>query len=363
MQVLEHQHRRPLRREALAEAPPRRERLLLAGGFRRRPDQRCQTGQQPGTLRVAVGDRLSQLRARRRGRIRFEDAALGLHDLPQGPENDPVAIRQAPTLPPPDQVSPGVNVTQELRTHPALPHTRLADQGHQLTRTLLIRPLERADQERLLQIPADERRRMRANDIAPEPGPSPYGPEDRKRLRLAFHRSRLQRFVLEHPLRLPVCLLRHRHPVHRGDALQPGRGIHDVAGDDAFTKLRPGAERDHPLACVHADPNLQTQTRVGLVEVVDRLQNPQARPDRPLRVVLVRHRRTEDRHHRIADELLHRPAEPLDLLPEPSVIGAQPRPHVLRVDRFRGGRKPDEVAEQHRDNLALLERSARHTLS
>ena len=328
----------------------------------RRPDQRARRASsqsRSGPRRESS----SQLRARLRGRIRFEDAGLGLHDLAQGPERDPIAVGQAPTLTPPDQISLGVNVTQELCTHAALPHTRLADQGHQLTRTLLIRSLERPDQERLLQNSADERRGVCANHIAPEPRPSAYRPVGQKRLRFAFHRNRLQRVVLEHPLRLPECLLRHRHPVHRGDALQPGRGIHDVAGDDALTKLRPGVERDHPLACVHADPNLQTETRVSLVELVDRLQNPQARPDRPLRVVLVRHRRTEDRHHRIADELLHRPAEPLDLLPEPSVIRPQPRPHVLRVDRFRCGREPDKITEQHRDNLALLERSARHTLS
>ena len=213
-------------------------------------------------------------------------------------------------------------MTQELRTHAALPHARLADQGHQLTRTLLIRPLERPDQERLLQISADERRRVRANDIAPEPRPSPYRPEDQKRHRFAFHRNRLQPFVLEHPLRLPVSLLRHRHAVHRGDALQPGRGIHDVAGDDAFTKLRPGAERDHPLAGVHADPNLQTQTRVGLVELVDRLQNPKRSTNRAFSVVLVRDRCPEDGHHGVSDELLDRPSVALDLLPQTRVVGA-----------------------------------------
>ena len=310
MQVLEHQNGRPLRREALAEAPPRRKRLLLTGRFRGRPDQRCQTGQQPGTLRVAVGDRLSQLRARLRGRIRFEDAALGLHDLPQGPERDPVAVRQAPTLPPPDQVSPGVNVTQELRTHAALPHTGLADQGRQLTRTLLVRALERTDQERLLQISADQRRRVRANDVR-HSARARRGRKIGSDSDLPFTATG-SNGSYSNALRLPVCLLRHRHL--RAATLQPRRRIHYVAGDDPSPSSG-RAPSATTLACIDADPHVQAETRVGLVELADRLQNPQPRPDRPLRVVLVRDRRAEDCHHRIADELLHRSAETLDLLP------------------------------------------------
>ena len=103
-----------------------------------------------------------------------------------------------------------------------------------------------------------------------------------------------------------------------------------------------------------ADPHLQLERRVCLVQLLDRLQDPQARPHGPLGVVLVRDRRAEHRHHRVADELLHRPSVALDLLPQARVVGPDPRPHVLRVGALRGGREPDQVAEQHRDDLALL---------
>jgi hypothetical protein len=47
VQILEHQHRRSLGREAFAESPPGRERLLLAGRLRRRAHQWRQAGQEP----------------------------------------------------------------------------------------------------------------------------------------------------------------------------------------------------------------------------------------------------------------------------------------------------------------------------
>jgi len=82
VQILEHQHRRSLGGEAFAEAPPGRERLLLAGRLGRRPHKRRQAGQEPGPVGITLRNCPRQLRRRLRGRVRFEDAALGLHDLP-----------------------------------------------------------------------------------------------------------------------------------------------------------------------------------------------------------------------------------------------------------------------------------------
>ena len=50
-----------------------------------------------------------------------------------------------------------------------------------------------------------------------------------------------------------------------------------------------------------------------LVQLVDRVEDAESRADGALGVVLVRDRRAEDRHHRVADELLDRAAEALDL--------------------------------------------------
>ena len=82
----------------------------------------------------------------------------------------------------------------------------------------------------------------------------------------------------------------------------------------------------------------------------------QPRPHRPLGIVLVRHRSTEHRHHRVPDELLHRAAVALDLLPQASVVRTDAGAHVLRILLLRGGGEADQVAEQHRDDLPLLTR-------
>ena len=65
-----------------------------------------------------------------------------------------------------------------------------------------------------------------------------------------------------------------------------------------------GAERDDRLAGVDRRPHREVEAGVFLVQLGDRLEDPQRRPDGPLGVVLVRDRRAKDGHHGVADELL-----------------------------------------------------------
>ena len=58
-------------------------------------------------------------------------------------------------------------------------------------------------------------------------------------------------------------------------------------------------------------------------EVVDGLEQPEAGPHRALGVVFVRQRRPEHPHHGVTDELLHRSAEALDLVPHARVVAAE----------------------------------------
>ena len=90
------------------------------------------------------------------------------------------------------------------------------------------------------------------------------------------------------------------------------------------------------------------------VEVVDRFEQPKAGAHRPLGVVFVRQRCPEHPHHRVADELLHRSAEALDLLPHARVVSAEAAGDVLGVGAIRGLREPDEVDEQGATDLPLL---------
>ena len=91
-----------------------------------------------------------------------------------------------------------------------------------------------------------------------------------------------------------------------------------------------------------------------LVELVDRLEDPQARSHGALGIVLVRHRRPEDRHHGVADELLDGAPEALDLARDARVVRAERGAHVLGVGAVGAGGEADEVDEEHGDDLALL---------
>jgi hypothetical protein len=72
----------------------------------------------------------------------------------------------------------------------------------------------------------------------------------------------------------------------------------------------------------------------------------------------VAHGRAEERHHGIADELLDRAAEPLELLLQPGVVGSENRGDVLRIHLLGLRREADEIAEERRNDLPLLTRCA-----
>ena len=68
----------------------------------------------------------------------------------------------------------------------------------------------------------------------------------------------------------------------------------------------------------------------------------------------MRDRRAEDRHHGVADELLDRAAEALDLAGDALVVRAERGANVFRVGPVGAGREAHEVDEEHGDDLALL---------
>ena len=197
---------------------------------------------------------------------------------------------------------------------------------------------------------------MRAGHVRSEAGARLQWTPQRERLGFALHVDRLQPFVVEHALGLPVGLLGDGDPAHRGDSLEPRGGVDHVAGNDPLALLRAAAERHHRLARVDPDPDLQRQARVVLVQFRDRLQDAQRGPDRTLGVVLVRKRSSEHGHDRVADELLHRAAVALDLLSQALVVRTDAGAHVLGVGGLGGGGEADQVAEEDGDDLALLGR-------
>ena len=99
---------------------------------------------------------------------------------------------------------------------------------------------------------------------------------------------------------------------------------------------------------------MQIQARIPLVELGDGLSDGQSSPHRPLGVVLVGDWSAEQRHYCVADEFLHRAAEPLQLGSEPLIVGGEQPSDVLDVQPLGAAGEADQVAEQHADPLALL---------
>ena len=84
----------------------------------------------------------------------------------------------------------------------------------------------------------------------------------------------------------------------------------------------------------------RTATRGPSLQLLDRLQDPQRGPHSPLGVVLVRDRSAEDRHDGVADELLDRAAEALDVGLHALVVRTQCRADVLGSARSERSVKP-----------------------
>ena len=84
------------------------------------------------------------------------------------------------------------------------------------------------------------------------------------------------------------------------------------------------------------------------------LADPERGPDRTLGIVLVGRRDSEHAQDRVADELLHHPAVGLDMAAGHREVHGEHAVDVFGVGSLRGGGEVDEVAEQRRDDLALL---------
>ena len=119
------------------------------------------------------------------------------------------------------------------------------------------------------------------------------------------------------------------------------------------------SERHESLAGVDRDADLQLELGIAPIQLVDGDTHREGGSNGALRIVAVSDRRTEHRHHRVADELLDDAAEALDLRAHPREVGRQDRPDVLRVEALGAGREADEIREEDGDDLPLLEQALR----
>ncbi len=133
-------------------------------------------------------------------------------------------------------------------------------------------------------------------------------------------------------------------------ALRARCRVDQVSGDHA---LPFGVDGDGRLAGLHRGAKLEPLRACGLRERVDRVNEVERGADGTLGVVLARDRGTPQRHHRVADELLHRAAVALDHRARRVEVAGLQLPHVLEVAALRQRRVADEVGEQDADEPSL----------
>ena len=143
--------------------------------------------------------------------------------------------------------------------------------------------------------------------------------------------------------------------VHRRGALEASSGVDDVARGHALAGFGLGVEAHERLA--GRDPDSQLELLLER-ELADR----ERCADCALGIVLVRGRCAEERHDRVADELLDGAAVALELGAHALVVGAQDRLDVLGIQRLGARGEADEVAEDDRDDLALATRVGHHAV-
>ena len=296
---------------------------------------------------------MGELVGRSGGRVVLENACLSLDDLAERPVRDTVAVGKAPPVAPVDELFVVRHRSAQLGDEAALADPRHADEGDELRLLLDTHAGERTEEQRALVVAPDERRSRLVTQPL-DARESLYRLPHLDRLRLPLGRDRGVCPVHDRALGRSVRRGRHEDPVDGRCALNPGCGVHHVARDHPFTCAGLRAERDQRLTGRNAGAHVQVERFVRLVQRGDRLTRCERCPHGSLGVVLVRRRGAEDRHDGVADELLHGPAVALEVPAQRLVVAAQKRANVLRVGVLGARRRPDEVDEDGRDDLALL---------
>ena len=280
--------------------------------------------------------------------VGLEHACLSLDHLGERPEAHAFAVRQRAPLAPQDQLGVDLDGREELADEPALADAGDADERDELRRPFAPNPLERVAERLELTSAADERRCIRLFDVHAESRPCLHRLPDVHRLRLALRVDRVGLAVLDRRARPAIGRFAHEDPVDGCRALQPCGSVDDVARRHRLTEVGPGGDVHERLTRRNPDPHLEA---LGLARPVADCERG---PDGALRIVLVSDRRAEQRHHGVADELLHRPAEALELEAKSVVVRREDRFDVLRIEGLGTGCEADEIGEEDGDDLPLF---------
>ena len=138
----------------------------------------------------------------------------------------------------------------------------------------------------------------------------------------------------------------------RSHLFQPGGDVDGVTGDQALP--RRGIAGDN-ISGVDAGPDLEPDAAVSRQLVVERSEaraHLRRRAHGAQRVVLVQLRDPENRHDRVADELLHRAAVALDHCPHGVEIAPHDIAERFRVQALAKNGRARHIREHHRHRLA-----------
>jgi hypothetical protein len=158
--------------------------------------------------------------------------------------------------------------------------------------------------------------------------------------RLSFQLDRLEHIGLDGVANDLEGRLADQHLAWLGRLLQSGGDI------DSITGRQPLLRAGHDLASVDPYSPLESELRQCLPHLERRTAGAEG-------VVLVRRRNPEDGHHGVADELLDAAPVTLDDLLHSIEVASQQCAEGLRIGRLTHRGRADDVAEEHRHDLAL----------
>ena len=277
------------------------------------------------------------------------DVAGGLDRAGDRPPDVRLAVRDAPPR------QHGGAMTLPALLGDVLDQARLAQPGvaeHEQQRgpAPVDRHVQRVGQQRDLVVAADQRGAAAVRPVSGREAGVLGHPRGHRRLPTlggdGAHRS-----VRDHPLGGEVGGLPDQHLSRFGGGLEALRGVHDVAHGRVVAAGPQGAHQDLPG--VHADPQPHVEPQVG-GGLVQRVGEPERGPHRPLGVVLMGGRGTEQRQDGVPHDLVDPAAELLDDGHQPLEAPVDDALDLLGVAVFGQGGEADDVGEQDGDHPPLV---------
>ena len=313
-----------------------------------------------GRLEPAVTQKIAQDAPQRIRDLRFVRRPAHADQRPHEVEHQVIgerlAVGETAPLDPADRTVGALDVGAQLRQQPRLSHARLTEHARD---PCLSGPhhAEYVAQPRELRIAADHRR-AKSDETARglRSGLEAGDLVGLDRVGLSFQ---LQQTHVDSVDERRDEAIRRRCDEHAASArgrLHPRRDVHRIAHRGVLIRGVAADHADDDRAGVDADPNAKIAGALRALrrpQLVDHARHVQSAAHRTLGVVLVRHRRSEEREDAVAHESRDRPVVVLDRAGHALERLADQRRPVLRIHALgdRGGAR--DVGEQDRDRTAL----------